>query len=371
MKITDQDMENVPESVKKQYAEAEQVKKDRADRRGSPAEAVPEPSKSVSLESSAGEPSAAPEAVVVSAGTPTHPTVVVSDPLLAPATENAEQKVARLEAEGKDLRNKLDTFHGNYGGEVQRLKSQIVDMQTSHAAQLAAAASAPLPDGSSEATTIVPEEGTPAYMKYVTADALERYGPEFFKMVSNIARAEDDAKTGDIATLAHAATTRVDEFEAKIEADKFWERVEAIAPGALAINGDPKRAIPSAPGWGDFLNSAVRLGSSLTRRMDAETAIAAGDAIAFGSLIKEFQLSLAKPVVDQPPRPSVLSQAVPKSTTGTPPTTEQTEKRQIPQSEVDEFLANAGKSVYTIEEANAKMKEYAAAKKERRITAGV
>jgi hypothetical protein len=161
-------------------------------------------------------------------------------------------------------------------------------------------------------------------------------------------------------------------FESRAEADRFWQDVEKIAPGARAVNGDAERSIPCATGWGTFLDQPLRAGSPLTRRMEAEQAISNRDPQAFANLVKEFRLSqnsvqnsIGKSV------PSIASQAVPQSVAGDRPPTIDPAKRKIPQSEIEKFYKESGSNKMKIEDADKLTKEYKDAYREGRVLQGV
>lgn len=351
--------DNLPESVRKQHEEAERMKTEMQARRDN-TPAQPNPATSVASQDRAATSSAPdPETQVVSAGTPTNPTAPASVPQAAPINKNmadSAMRIAALETEKAELRKKLDTVHGTFGGEVQHLKSTIFDLQRQLGDMKAVKATEAKPAIPAEGNVETPEEGSSEHLQYVTEDMIDRYGPEFFDMVAKIAKGVSDTNSKKFIQLAESTASKVSDVESRLEAEKFWSEVEKVAVGARNINGDPERGISAASGWGDFLDKPVRLGSTLTRRMEAEDAVSKGDALAFATLVKEFQLENGHSVVTSPSRPSIAAQAMPRSVTGNTPQApvEPAGKRQIPQSEIERFRADAGKGKYTIEEANSK-----------------
>jgi len=370
--------EVIPDQIKKQQEKAARQMQEHKDRRegaaGASSPAAPAPL--------AETPAAAPPAAVAASGAePTHPT---EKPAADPGVQNVEtpeQKLERIEAEKADLRRQLDSANGRFGGQVQNLKSKIFDLEEQLKSQVPAAA----PAGSSPATVAevtptaaaapasAPPQGTPAHLKHVTEEMIERYGDDFFTMVAAVARGIDEEKDGELEKKISTQTkNHLAVQESRQLAREYWTDVDAIEPGASVINGNPDEGIACEPNWSTFLDEPVRPGSSLTRRQEAEAAVVNRNPIAFAALVKEYRARGSESTrSEQPPRPSVASQAVPASVQGDgalPP--EKGAKRQIPESEITKYRADAAKGQFTIEEANERMKEYDAAYREKRVLVG-
>ena len=360
--------QNLPDSVQKQKEDAEKAMEAMKERRS--------------------QESVAPTANTAKAVVASEPEIVMAEKstveapvTIAPTQEQVGQdyselarKAAALEQEKAQLQKKLDTFHGSYGGEVQRLKSQIVDLQKQLKDMPAPSIGSGQPLEVSQGEpgeTPEPKKGTKAHLKYVTQDAIERYGPEFYEEILNVTKGVNEGNIEELKKVALEAKEHAEKLRTELHEERFWSEVESMAPGAKSINGDPISGVPCSPGWGKFLDEPIRQGSVTTRRTEAENAFVQGNARAFASLVREFDSLQRSPSNESgPKRPTVLAQAVPRSVLGNAPSVKPSGsgKRIVPRSEIDKFSAEAGKGTMTPEEANAKTREYAEAVREGRIS---
>lgn len=373
------ELDVLPDAVRKQHEEALARKAEIDERRKTAAADAATAAASASTAEQA-PPAAATPPAAPAAESP-KPTQSTSTPATQPV-EPLEQEISRLQQEKADLRRQLDSANGRYGGTVQSLKSKIFDLEQQIETK-ATASSAP-----SEPVAVTPSTdgappvadgaaGKPAYLKYVSEEAMGRFGDEFPGLVADIARGLDDERAkehqAELAELSHKTTKKVDDFQTHLELERFWDEADRLAPGARVVNGDDERHVPCAEGWGTFLDEPVRPGSPLTRRQEATQSVASRDSVAFAALVREFQAFRSGVTVDGPPRATVEAQAVPQSVVGDAlpaPAADETAARQIPQSEIDDFKQRAGTGNVSIEEAEAYMKEYAAAYKEGRVLVG-
>jgi len=357
--------DNLPDSVKKDMEDVQKFEEQRKGRRDS---AAPVSTNEADSGQAVGK--------AVSSDAPTNP----SEPKEEPATravESLEQTVKRLEQEKADLKRQLNSVSGNYGGTVQKLKSRIFDLQQQNedmkkemdrlAEEGAGKAGDPT---ESPVDPNMPPEGTSEHLKYVTDELVDKYGAEFFDAVSLVARGLDDKRFEELREKASEAETKVLDFETRQKTERFWRDVEKEAPNAYAVNGDAERGIPCAEGWGRYLDEPIAEGSLITRREEAERAMAALDASAFARLVNEFQKLKAQNSSSTPSQSGPAGQAVPQSSaspvhvdpnSGNGPI--------IPESEVIAFQ-NAKPDAYSIDEVNRLTAKYASAYREGRIQKG-
>lgn len=346
--------ENAPDEVKKQAAEIDgriQEFKERRNRRPSP----PDPEAAATSDP-------APQAAQPPPREP-------ADPTPAP-TETEAQRVARLETENSELRHKIDEDRrqfaakwGSYGGNVQQLKATIVDLQS----EVANLKSNRQPEPRQAPAETPP--GTPSespWLVGVTEEDKQRYGEEFFEKVWKTSQMQFESLRKDLNNVKHQADERVRATEERYRSERFAAQVEVLCPGASEINGNPSTGKGCALGWAEFLDTPVMDGGVLTRRQEAEAAVANGDAKAFANLIIAFKNSRNKNPTTQ--RQTVLSEVVPMSIKGKQ--APQTGKRKIPESEIrawSERVTKAPPGTISAAEIDSKMLEYAEARREGRV----
>lgn len=345
--------DNLPDAVKAQLDKAEQVKAEMAARR---ATATPTP---------AGEQEQNAPAQVVAAVAPTNPSPAPE--AQGVSTAMPPDQNAKLMEENASLRHRLTERDGTHGGEIQKLKTLIVDLQGTVAEQQRSMEDrhdVTPNSGGDSVDPNAPAKGTPEYLKYVTEELKDQYGDEFFDVVSLVARGVAESETRELREVAD----KVNGHEARRVANEFWQDVESLAPGALAINGDKSRGIPCAQGWGSYLDEPTIPGGMVTRREEIERAISSGSADVFAAIVKDYQTKDGtKP---QSPQARIREQAAPKSTGGASSVQDDDSRRQIMQSEVDDFTARAARGEVSVEEADEKMNEFAIAHKQGRILVG-
>jgi len=378
----DQLPDNLPDSVRKQHAEAEKLKAQIAERgTQSPQDAA---------ESAAAPPPAAaeatteaPKAVVehappaISPSPAAKPAPAPSSP--APSTATAApqgvQPTAQpdLQAENARLKHQLASIHGRHGARISQINAEMEQLRQELAeAKTASPAPAAAPAAASAAEAPAPSGG-PACLQYITDDEKERYGADFVDMVSRIVRGEAESlspKTDPEALkAAKEASVRIRAMEAKLANDRFWSAAEMMSPGIMATNGDPDAGVTAADGWSEYLDEPVSQGSLTTRREEAQRAVDSNRPDVLANMHNAFLAQNTEQANNLPPPPSVEAQTVPKSVPGAPPPPVDPGKRIIPQSEIDEFKARASKpdGGITYEEIEKKTQEFNLAFREGRV----
>lgn len=367
--------EVVPDAVKKQAEDAERMMAEARERRAkaksAQAQAAKEPTPSTA------EPVSTPKAEDNAPASHAVDTGV-SAQVQGGASETPEQTMSRYEATIRDLQRKIDTMHGTHGGTIQNLKSQIFDLQQKLEG-VVTGGSRPVTPASEDAG--VSNGSAPAVgeavdgsdlLKFADQEDLERYGEPLFKSFAKMLKGALDTKSKEFKMLSIEAQNKLLNVERQMKTEEFWREAERLEPGAKKVNGNTEKGLPCEEGWGRFLDTPIRPGSPISRREEAERAFVGNQPDVFAALVKEFKALKygAKNEINRPTRPSVHAQAVPRSTTGSSNSgTPQGDsgKRRIPQSEINSFMANAGKGKMTIDEANRLTKEYAEAMAEGRV----
>lgn len=270
-----------------------------------------------------------------------------------------------VERENRDLKFQLSQFHGTYGGKLGQLREEnerlTTELQTAQTAS---------------ATAVVAPAVTPE-IKAMTEDLTTRYGEGFVDAVNVLADEKIKALRADPSSsaavaAAQEATRDIKELRESIQSEKFWAQAEVLAPGSSVINGDPTVGLPCSPGWGEFLDQPINVGSATTRRQDAVTAIDTQNAMAFATLVNTFKQTQHTPDSPDPTRPTAEAQAMPASVVGATPPPADPRKRMIPQSEITAFQAKCGQpdGAVTFEESEIKTAEYRLAYQEKRVVLG-
>lgn len=401
--------DNLPEQVKTQHAEAEAIKARMKAEAGNQAQS-PEPVAGAAEPTGQATPAQAQGAPTPAAPQPATAPGGTTEPAAAPGPSPAVDVTAenaRLQAENADLRRQRDSYAGRYGGEVQALKAQILDLQRDRdrleranargimspqaqpvqpqpmqprpAAPSPAVAVAEVPSGGGNGTGKEPGPADP--LRHVPADKRERYGDELLGTLHDVARATVEDAQAVVAGSQQATLQTLDGVRAELQQLKgrqFWSRVEALSPGLTALNGDENGA-GCDPAWAGFLDEPIRPGSNFTRRMEAEHAVKAGNPHTIAQLHDEFK-SRANPepstaTPQQTASPAVQAQVVPQSVPGgeaMQPDTSGAGGPQVRESEITAYLQDVQQNPkrHTPEAVEKKRAEFDLAYREGRVLRG-
>jgi hypothetical protein len=345
--------DNTPEAVRKDAENIDaRIKEFRERRHGRPTPPPANDQADGTDVTTPGTPRAEPEATQTPTGTPTE------TEKLRLESENAE-----LRRKAADLQRQVDVANGKFGGTIQGLKANIVDLQREIAELRTAKPEPAIPSGGTT-VPIVPD-GKP-WLAGVSVESIDKYGEEFFEAMWRTSRTEYDVLRNDLKAANVKAEARIRQMEDRYRTEKFAAQIDALCPGASSINGDPSTGIGCAEGWAEFLDTPVRNGGILTRRQEAEAAAATGNAAAFAALVVEFRNSKTSKPTTQ--RQEIASQVVPASVRAR--SLPETGKRKIPESEVRAWSEQCGKAppgTIPAAEVDKKMREYAEARREGRI----
>ena len=272
--------------------------------------------------------------------------------------------------ENQDLRHQLSVVHGRYGDLKAKTDQMRSDLETlkSSLADRVDRQTAPTP--ASEPAK--PVSGAPEGLSEEEIKA--RYGEEFLQIAdwrANKAIQEAKLLIGNGGSQNQSEMMqRMKALESQIAGNRFWDDAERLSSGVSTTNGDPDKGIPAAPGWAEFLDEPIRPGSTFTKRMEAEQAVATGNPAKMADLHDEFRQRVPsaespKPTTTKYPRVSIAAQIAPTSVGGSAPPANG--KKMVKASDINHFSQLAGQGQIKYEDADKLMREYLSAIRERRV----
>jgi hypothetical protein len=261
----------IPKAVEQQAADAEQAVTDYLTGQGS----------------GAGDTSVAtPEAQVETPkaqASESKPAVVVPDAVLPPV-EAAGTEIAQLKKQLDYEKHRNDSLQGRLDSQLRPLNDTVRDLK----AQLTAM--------EAKVAQKAKEDQGPAHLRHVKPEEVETLGKDVVDVQSRIARGEAEAV---VQNSESEAAVRFEDLKKRLEhieqgrqetdATAYWAKVEALVPGASAINTSDSR-------WGDFLNTVDPL-SGRMRREIGEVAISIGDVRRVADLMNDFKEAVGERTV--------------------------------------------------------------------------
>jgi hypothetical protein len=274
-----------------------------------------------------------------------------------PTYEDLEDQNAKLKEEIENQRRDFDRKWGQRGAVMEQLKTALASREERVKALESDLASRNTDSGRSMEQSI---------------QALhDEYGEDFVNGVVKLTGTKFDELEKKIADAHSEFRSMKDQNQARESARSYWDDFERLAPGALALNGDPTLGVPPNPEFVAFLDEEVPLyeGSATkrSRRQIAEDLNAAGDLEGLAEIFRSFKPSNANPKRDireqVAPRSTRVVQAGPGSTARSKPV--------FKESEMDEFYRSIqdGKGV-SAEEMETKQQQFKEAAAEGRIMWG-
>jgi hypothetical protein len=290
----------------------------------------------------------------------------------APATEDAVvqpqqpevsapelEEIAKLKADLEAQRREFDRKWGERGATMERLKATLAAREERiEALEADLAATKP---GQGERTM---DESIQALH--------DEYGEDFVNGVSKLTGTRFEELEKKIDRAEQQFKSIRDESDAKAGARTYWDEFERIAPGALALNGDPTLGVPANPDFVAYLDQEIPLfeGSSVkrTRRKLAEELNASGDLNGLAEIFMGFAPKTTTPQRD------IRDQVSPRSSRAvsqTPPESSSQNKPVYKESEMDAFFRSIqdGADVTTAE-MKTKQQQFNDAAREGRIQWG-
>lgn len=282
-------------------------------------------------------------------------------------------KVDKLTAELANQRKEFDRKWGERGATMERVNASLVVKDDEIKALKSEIEILRKAKPAKESKP----EASPKTMQESIEQLFDTYGQDFVEGVQKVIGSDLEVLKKKLEDQ-DAKLKRLSEKEEIVRnARSFWNDFEQLAPGALALNGDPALGVPPNQEFLAYLEEAIPIyeGSTITksRRQIAEELASSKD---FPTLAKLFNgFTDNKKLIEQPVKQTVNleSRVTPKviRTVHTQPVPERTGKPVYKESEIDRWYRSIqdGASVSETEFV-AKSKEFERAYAEGRVVVG-
>ncbi len=244
-----------------------------------------------------------------------------------PAADDAQDELTRARRERDELKERLRKTSGTLGGQMQQLRSQIADQQL-----VITRLETELRNAQTQPPTATPAAGRKSIGDLHEQDLLDRYGTALFEALDvQIAERLKEALSG-----SQEVDQKIEGLRREISGSVFWSQVEALAPGALAVNGGPEGKDNPDPQWTVFLAEPVAENAKRTWREEAQDAIARGDSVYMAQIVATYQRqnSDVEPKKRTADPNRTREDVVPRSVGRAPASAAPRNTRRVPMSEV-------------------------------------